>query len=182
MTTEQMSLDQAMQYATDNGALVYQKAAAAEVLAKEVERLREELAVSNDKLEKAFAHAANIGESAVILLGQRDELQRRIDEAEGQSPVFLARQRSDNGAYDEVLAHGKIEACRRDSGTWKALYLKPFPAPAHTALLAESDALFRRYEAHHRAKGGEADEKAEVNRVIAERIESVLNEVNHGQG
>lgn len=56
-------------------------------MALEVERLREELAESNDKLEKAFAHAANIGESAVILLGQRDELQRRIDEAMTQEPV-----------------------------------------------------------------------------------------------
>lgn len=43
-------------------------------------------------------------------------------------------------------------------------------------LLAESAALFRQYEAHHRAKSSEAGrpEKAEVNADIAKRIEAFL--------
>lgn len=103
------------------------------------------------------------------LKAERDELQRRIDEADKQKPLC----RID---HDIDGLHIPLELDRLLPLGTHALYLKPFPAPAHTTLLAESSALFRRYESHHRAKGGEADDKAARNRDIAERIEAVLND------
>lgn len=42
------------------------------------------------------------------------------------------------------------------------------------SMLTEAAAQFRKYEAHHRAKGPAGADKAAVNQHLAERIESVL--------
>ena len=110
----------------------------------------------------------------------RDKLESELDALRAQKPcLFAYKIFSSSSGF--VYTEDESEAARggADSGGYKKLYAQPLPAPAQVpdewrSVMQDSAAIFRHYEALHKAKGGIADDKAERNRLAAERIEALL--------
>lgn len=111
--------------------------------------------------------------TATIIAGltaENEQLRARLAELESQKPVGYFCRHPVFGFYEEQIGPS-------DSNI--ALYAQPAPTPAQVSdewrsVMQDSAAIFRHYEALHKAKGGIADDKAERNRLAAERIEALL--------
>jgi len=75
-----------------------------------IAELTEQLTDAQDKLEKMFASASNISESAVTLLMQRDELRNRVAELEKVLAAIVDN--PDDNTYWIKQAKAAIDAAR----------------------------------------------------------------------